>query len=135
MLPSISPQTCPLVSWVVQAGFPSFADTGTDIPLDLTALVVRNPIATYFIRVAGDSMSGAGMRTGDLLVVDRSITPRDGHIVIAVLDGAFTVKRLALTQGQASLVAEHQDYPPIHIDADTDFQVWGVVTTCIHTYC
>ena len=86
----------PLMESPVAAGFPSPAEQYAEMPLDLNELLVRNPPATYFVRASGDSMTGAGIRSGDILVVDRSLDAADGSIVIANVDGEFTVKRLRM---------------------------------------
>lgn len=114
------------------AGFPSPADDFLQRPLDLHDLIVEHPAATFFIRVKGDSMEGAGIFSGDILVVDRSISPKHHHIVVALLDGGFTVKRLILQQGSIRLESAHPAYPSFLISEETDFQVWGVVTYVIH---
>ena len=88
------------VSGSVVAGFPSPAEQYQEPPLDLNELLVKRPAATYFVRVEGDSMVGAGIRDGDLLVVDRSLRPADGDVIIASVDGDFTVKTLRLGNGE-----------------------------------
>ena len=115
-----------------EAGFPSPADDSIDRALDLHEHLVRNQAATFFVRVHGHSMSGAGIRDGDLLVVDRAREPRDGCVVLAAIDGELCIKRLARRGEQACLVPEHEDYPAIELDADTDLLVWGVATFVIH---
>lgn len=116
----------------VQAGFPSPAADEGDKQLDLNAHLVQHPAATFFVRVDGDSMVGANIQRGDILVVDRSLEPQSGKIVVAVVNGEFTVKRLKSVEGVVFLEAENPRYPPIRIDASSDFQVWGVVTYVIH---
>ena len=102
--------TAPLLQSYVSAGFPSTADDKIESDLNLHEHVVSNPPATYFVRARGDSMEGAGIIDGDILVVDRSIQIKDGVIVVAHLDGEFTVKRLVKRGGQYLLVAENQKY-------------------------
>lgn len=116
----------------IYAGFPSPAEDYCESSLDLNEHFVPNPISTYFIRVVGDSMLGAGIHSGDLLIVDRSIEPTSGRIVLAVVDGEFTVKRLIMDKKGVTLLPENPDYTPIEITEDTEFQVWGVVTTVLH---
>lgn len=89
----------PLASEQVAAGFPSPADDYIDVGIDLNEQLIRHPSSTFFLRVSGDSMTGAGIHHGDLLVVDRSLEPCPGRVVVAVLDGAFTLKRLARHRG------------------------------------
>jgi len=123
----------PLFSSLVTAGFPSPADDYIDRRLDLNELLVAHPAATFFVRVAGDSMIGAGIHHGDLLVVDRSVAPSDGNVVIAVVDDELTVKRLSVGAGGIALVPENPDYEPIVIGDPANLIVWGVVTAVVHT--
>lgn len=120
------------VEALVQAGFPSPADDYLETPLNLHELVVKTPAATFFVRVAGDSMLGARIEPGDILVVDRSLTPSSGKIVVAIVNGEFTVKRLKIDGGKMRLQAENPAYPDIPIPEGSDFQVWGVVTYVVH---
>jgi len=122
----------PLYLSTVQAGFPSPAEDYIDKKLDLNEQLVRHPAATFFVRVDGDSMRDAGVTSGDILVVDRAVEPRDGHIVIAALDGELTVKRLRRKNGQVLLVPENSDYAPVTVGPEASFEVWGVVTYIIH---
>lgn len=117
------------------AGFPSPADDYLEKQLDLHELLVEHPEATFFVRVEGDSMQGAGMYSGDILIVDRSLPAKYGKIVVALLDGEFTVKRLVQKNNQIYLVAENPHYPPLKITEESDFQVWGIVTYVIHRTC
>jgi len=123
----------PLYTTHVPAGFPSTTDEHFDQKLDLNEHLIKHPAATFFVRVSGDSMIEAGIHDGDLLVVDRSIEPKDRQIVVAVVDGEFTVKRLAIKNGRLQLIAANPDYQPISITDASDFQVWGTVTHVIHT--
>jgi DNA polymerase V len=122
----------PLFTVSVQAGFPSPADDYYENKLDLNELLVKNKVATYFVRVAGDSMVNAGIHSGDILVVDRSLEATEGKIVIAEVNGELTVKRMERIKGSLCLVAENEAYEPIPITAETQFQIWGVVTYAIH---
>ena len=103
----------PLMATPVAAGFPSPAEQYIESPLDLNELLVHRPAATFFVRAAGDSMTGAGIRPGDILVVDRSLEARDGSIVIACVDNEFTVKYLRMDGGTVSLVPANRRYKPI----------------------
>ena len=123
---------CPLFLEPVAAGFPSPAEGFLDKRLDLNELVVRHPEATFFVRVSGHSMTGAHIQSGDILVVDRSIEAHDGHVVVAVLDGEFTVKRLYRRNGRCVLQPENRAYRPMPIDPEQEFEVWGVVTHVIY---
>ena len=122
----------PLYGCSIAAGFPSPADEYLEGKLDLNQHLVHHPLATYFVRVSGDSMLGAGIHPGDLLIVDRSEEARNGKIVIAVVNGELLVKRLKFEGTQAYLVAENPDYPELKITEAMEFQIWGVVTNVIH---
>ena len=111
----------------VQAGFPSPAEDHLEQRLDQNTLVIDNPSATFFVRVAGESMRGIGITDGDILVVDRSIENWENRIVVAVIDSEFTIKRFTKRNGTVVLEAENPDYPSIRITEEIDFSVWGVV--------
>jgi DNA polymerase V len=123
----------PLFLSGVSAGFPSPADDYLDRKLDLNEHLVKNPAATFFVRVAGDSMIGAGINDNDILVVDRSLEPCSGSIVIAVVNGELTVKRLIRNRNSCRLAAENPDYPDLEIDGEIPLEIWGVVTYAIHS--
>jgi len=126
------PLALPVFSTSVQAGFPSPAEDHIEKRLDINELVVQHPTATFFVRVEGESMIDANIHSGDILVVDRSIQPTHGKIVIAILDGEFTVKRLKIASDGVFLMPENPKYPGIQIESGTEFQIWGVVTYVIH---
>lgn len=117
----------------VSAGFPSPAEDYMESKLDLNDLLIKNPAATFFVRVIGDSMIDAGLNSSDILVVDRSLDPKDGSIVIAVINGDLTVKRLSYQKDSIFLVPENKFYKPIKITDDMNFEVWGVVRSVIHS--
>ena len=117
----------------IYAGFPSPADDFLEKKLDLNEYLIKNPAATFFIRVRGSSMIQAGIFSGDILIVDRSLEPENNAIVVVVIDGEFTVKRLQTSGGQIRLIAENRNYKPIKVTEEMEFQVWGVVTNVIHT--
>ena len=123
----------PLFLSGVSAGFPSPADDYLDRKLDLNEHLVKNPAATFFVRVAGDSMLGAGINDNDILVVDRSLEPCSGSIVIAVVNGELTVKRLIRNKTSCRLAAENTAYPDLDIDEETPLEIWGVATYAIHS--
>ena len=125
---------CPLFICGVSAGFPSPADDHIDRKLDLNELLIQNPAASFFVRVAGDSMKDAGINNGDILVVDRSLQATSGKIIIGIVNGDLTVKRLVRNDTSCKLVAENPDYPPVEISEDMDFNVWGIVTSVIHQF-
>ena len=122
----------PLAGASVAAGFPSPADDYIEAGIDLNEQLIRHPSSTFFLRVSGDSMQGAGILDGDLLVVDRSLEPRPGQIVVAALEGAFTLKRLMRHRGRWRLEAAHPDYPPLELGDSDDHRLWGVATHAIH---
>ena len=122
----------PFMGGAVMAGFPSPAEQYVERSLDLNELLVARPAATYFVRAEGDSMEGVGIRAGDLLVVDRSLKPEDGSVVIACVDGEFTVKTLRLGRNGVRLVAANPAYAPIRFKGEMELQVFGVVTAAIH---
>ncbi len=129
---ALKDESFPLFLSTVSAGFTSPADDYLDQSLDLNALMVRHPAATFFVRVQGDSMLGSGIHSGDILVVDRAIEPKEGNIVVASLDGAFTVKRLSFKNQMVLLLPENPDYAPIEVGQETDFRIFGVVTYVVH---
>jgi len=116
----------------VPAGFPSPAGDYEEDKLDLNKHLIRNPAATFFVRVTGHSMVKAGIHDGDLLVVDRSIEPRDKNVVIAVVNGELTVKRIRIRKNKLTLEAENENYQSQEINDEMEFEVWGVVTSVIH---
>lgn len=140
--PSRQPMWCPLPyvdSPQPQAGFPSPAADYVEDTLDLHTLMVRNPPATFYVRVRGESMKDAGIHDQDILVVDRSLDPVPGRIVVAVVDGDFYVKRLQrLRSGLLALVSENVQeaaiYPDIRLDQVQEHTIWGVVTGAVRRF-
>lgn len=124
----------PVAACSVSAGFPSPAEDHAERRLDLTEILITHPQATFLLRVSGDSMQGAGIFDGDLLVVNRAIKPRHGQVVVAVVDGEFTVKHLHDRNGRVKLKAANPTYPDI-VPGDTQtIEVWGVVTASIKRF-
>jgi DNA polymerase V len=121
----------PLATGPAECGFPSPADDYLENPLDFNELLVTNPAATFAVRLAGESMIGAGMFPGDIAIVDRSITPTNNCIVVAVLDGEFTVKRYRRQGAVVTLVPENDAFSPIIITEERAFEIWGVITRSI----
>ncbi|MCB9480793.1 MAG: translesion error-prone DNA polymerase V autoproteolytic subunit [Desulfobacteraceae bacterium] len=117
----------------VSAGFPSPAEDYVEGSLDLNRHLIKHPAATFFVRVSGNSMINAGIYPNDILIVDRSIEAVHNKIVIAVLNGELTVKRLKLKDKEIYLFPENPDYPPIKIEENHDFEIWGVATNVIHS--
>lgn len=116
----------------VAAGFPSPAQDYFEGDIDLTEMLVDDQAATFIVRVSGESMMNAGISNGDELLVDRSKTPRDGDVVVAVLDGELTVKRLRLTNAGVVLQADNSEHPDIVVSELSELSIWGTVTYCLH---
>lgn len=125
-------QEQPVFPGYIPAGFPSPAADYEQASLDLHKHLIKNRPATFFVRASGDSMIGAGIHANDLLIVDRSIEPRHGAVIIAVVNGDMAVKRLHVRAKQVTLVSENKAYHPITVSPEDEFQVWGVVTYVIH---
>lgn len=122
----------PLYNSQVQAGYPSPSE---DIPaekLDMGSYLVQNPGSTFFVKVVGESMNGAGIFPDDLLIVDRSIKATNGDVVVAVVDGEFTVKRLFITKSKIELRPENKKFAPIVFENESEMNIWGVVRNVIH---
>jgi DNA polymerase V len=122
----------PFAETGVAAGFPSPADDFMELSLDLNRALVQHPAATFYARVKGTSMTDAGIEDGDILVIDKSLDPKDGDIAICFLDGEFTVKRIACRKNGLFLIPANDEFRPIRITEENDFLVWGVVTYIIH---
>lgn len=123
----------PLYSSSVSAGFPLPGDDHIDTELDLNEHLIKHPAATFFVRVSGHSMINAGIHEDDILIVDRSIPPVHGKIVIASVDGQLTVKRLQQKEGKTFLCPENEAYSPIELTDENSTSIWGVVTTVLHS--
>ena len=122
-----APVLVPVVGWAVHAGFPSPAEDHAEGGLDLTRKFVRNPVASFVVRTTGESLTGLGIRQGDYLLVDRSRHPRDGDVVIALVDGHFAAKQYALSRGRIALLSAHPDFPALAWGEGCE--IWGVVTS------
>ena len=116
----------------VYAGFPSPAEDHLDLDLDLNEHLIKHPAATFYVYAKGDSMINSGIHDGDLLIVDRSLNPGLKSIVIAVINGEFTVKRIKKINKELYLMPDNDSYKPIQITIDMNFQIWGIVTHTIH---
>lgn len=116
----------------VPAGCSSPAEDCQDASPDFDEHLVRNPAATFFARTSGDSMLGAGIHSGDILVVDRSLEPAHGRVVVAAVDGELTVKRMYKVDGRVRLVAENPAHAPLEPGPESQVEYWGVVTWVIH---
>jgi len=120
----------PLFEAAVQAGFPSPVDDNIDI--DLHDHLVKNPSTTFCVKAIGESMKDAGIKSGDVMIVDKSLEPKNRSIVLAVIDGEFTVKRVNVNENELYLMPENDSFTPIKITTEMDFKIWGVVTYIIH---
>lgn len=116
----------------VQGGFPSPAQDYNGRRIDLNDVLIKDPTSTYVVRVTGDSMAGAGIAHGDEVIVDRSLTPHDGDVVIAIVDGELTIKRLRIRDDGTFLVPENPKYPVQRLNEHAELKVWGVVTRSLH---
>lgn len=125
--PILTQTKLPYVESLVSAGFPSPAEEYMGGKLDLVQYLIDNPTATFYVRVDGESMIGAGIYPKDIVAVDRSKEPKHGDIVLAVVNNEFTLKRLECNAGSMRLIAENPDYPNINITAEIEFMIWGVV--------
>jgi len=124
----------PLSNDSVSAGFPSPADDYTEENIDLNEHLISNPFSTFFLRVKGDSMINAGIKDKDLIIVDKSLIAKPGNIIIAMIDGEFTIKRLSIKNDELYLKAENHNYPDFSFKNHIDVQIWGVVIYSIHSY-
>ena len=129
---TVSTLKLPLFAGEVRTGFPSPADDYVEAELDLVAHLIQHPSATYFLRAKGTSMIGAGIYDGDLLIVDRSLEPKQGHIVIMSVDGELTCKTLGKIGNRPYLLASNPEFRPIPLEGK-ECQVWGVVTHNVHS--
>ena len=128
----LSTRLIPLVKETISAGFPSPAEDYIELGIDLNKYLIKNPISTFFLRVSGNSMNNAGIYNNDLLIIDRSINPNPGHIVVALIDGEFTLKRLIKEGNNYYLKAAKENYPAINLYEYIDIQIWGVAIYSIH---
>jgi len=124
----------PFLSDSISAGFPSPADDYVEENIDLNEYLISNPFSTFFLRVKGDSMMNAGIKDKDLIIVDKSLTAKPGNIIIAMIDGEFTIKRLSMKNNELYLKAENHNYPDFSFKNHIDVQIWGVVIYSIHSY-
>ena len=127
-----SSRLLPLASETISAGFPSPAEDYIEPGIDLNKYLIKNSISTFFLRVSGNSMNNAGIYNNDLLIIDRSINPNPGHIVVALIDGEFTLKRLIKEGNNYYLKAAKENYPAINLYEYIDIQIWGVAIYSIH---
>lgn len=120
-----------LASGEISAGFPSPADDYLDVSLDLNKELIKNPSSTFLGRVKGLSMKDAGIDEGDILIIDKSLEPKNNSIAVCFIDGEFTLKRIKINKKEVFLVPANSDYKPVKINEDNDFMIWGVVSYVI----
>jgi DNA polymerase V len=125
--PKTNKDKVPLVEGI-RAGFPSPAEDYTEPTLDLNRYVTKNPASTFYARITGDSMIGADIHDGDIVVIDKSLEPKDGNIAVCFIDGEFTLKRILLEKGHLWLQPANPKFKPIEITEENHFLVWGIVT-------
>ncbi|BCX14100.1 MAG: SOS-response transcriptional regulator UmuD-like protein [Candidatus Dojkabacteria bacterium] len=123
----------PIATESVKAGFPSPASDFVEKSLDLNEFLINNPVSTFFVRVSGDSMEEYKIFDGDILIIDRSIKPTNNKIVLAMLDGEFTVKKIVIKNSEITLLPGNAKYSPIKPNLE-NFEVWGVVTATIRKF-
>jgi DNA polymerase V len=124
----------PLATVSISAGFPSPADDFMDVSIDLNKELIKNPAATFYGRVKGDSMKDVGIHHGDLLVIDKSLEPQNGKIAVCFIDGEFTVKKIKIEKDCCYLVAANEKYAPIKITNENHFLIWGIVVHVIKSF-
>ncbi|MFY7938284.1 MAG: LexA family protein [Flavobacterium sp.] len=124
----------PFVDTGISAGFPSPADDFIELTIDLNKFLVKHKDTTFFARVKGHSMKNAGIYDGDLLVIDKSLSPQDGKIAICQIDGEFTVKRIKIEKEIVWLIAENEEYKPIKVTPENEFMIWGIVIHSIKSF-
>lgn len=137
LMPSTSPISRRGIRYPCSSGdcrpdFPPPADDYIEGKLDLNRHLIKHPAATFFVRMTDDSMTGAGIHSGDMLIVDHSLEVVDGNVVVAALDGELTVKRLYKRNQTLRLLPSNSNYQPIEIQTQQSFEIWGVVTNVIH---
>ncbi|HLW29715.1 MAG TPA: translesion error-prone DNA polymerase V autoproteolytic subunit, partial [Brumimicrobium sp.] len=124
----------PFVDTGINAGFPSPADDFIELSIDLNRTLIKNKDTTFFAKVRGHSMKNAGINDGDLLVIDRSLEPRDNKIAICQIDGEFTVKRIKIEKDIIWLIAENEDFKSIKVTPENEFIIWGIVIHSIKSF-
>ena len=124
----------PIIDEGISAGFPSPAQDFVDISIDLNKELIKNPSATFYGRVKGDSMKDLGIDNGDLLIIDKSLEPKNGRIAVCYIDGEFTMKKIKIEKDCCWLIPANDKYKPIRVDEDNEFIVWGIVVHVIKSF-
>lgn len=118
----------------IQAGFPSPADDYIADPIDLNRELILHPVATFMGRVRGDSMINAGIYNGDLLIIDKSLTPKTGDVAVCFIDGEFTIKYIKISNNNVLLIPANPEFPTITVNENNEFMIWGIVTYSVHRH-
>lgn len=126
--------TIPYHNTGIQAGFPSPADDYMESPIDLNQELISHPVSTFMGRVRGDSMKEAGIFDGDLLIIDKSLKPKNGDVAVCFIDGEFTIKYIKISPKSIWLIPANDEYTPIKITEENDFVIWGIVTYSIRKH-
>jgi len=126
-----SEEALPMVDGI-SAGFPSPAEEYTELAIDLNKELIRHPSSTFYGRVRGNSMIDAGINDGDILIIDKSLEPRNGQKAVCFINGEFTIKTLKLEKGKIWLIPANDKFKPMEVTAGNEFIVWGIVTYVIH---
>lgn len=121
----------PIADDGIKAGFPSPAQDFMDLAIDLNKELVRHPASTFYGRVRGDSMQGAGVYDGDILIIDKSLEPQNGDMAVCFVDGEFTIKHIRIEKDVVWLIPANDHYKPIKVTEENDFLIWGIVTYSI----
>lgn len=125
----------PFLESLIPAGFPSPADDYMEMSLDLNEKLIRNPSSTFFAQISGSSMINAGISDGDIVIVDKSLQPKDDSVLVCIIDGEFTLKRFKkIDEESAFLMPDNPEFDPIKINKHNNFMIWGVVTYTIHKH-
>lgn len=124
----------PVLSTPISAGFPSPALDFIDLSIDMNKYLIKRPTSTFYGRVKGQSMKDVGISDGDLLVIDKSIAPKDDQVAVCYLDGEFTLKKIKLEKDICWLIPANESYQPIQVTSQNDFLIWGIVTHVIKAF-
>ena len=124
----------PVLSTPISAGFPSPALDFIDLSIDMNKYLIKRPTSTFYGRVKGQSMKDVGISDGDLLVIDKSIAPKDDQVAVCYLDGEFTLKKIKLEKDICWLIPANEEYQPIQVTIQNDFLIWGIVTHVIKAF-
>lgn len=121
----------PIANEGIKAGFPSPAQDFMDLAIDLNRELVKHPASTFYGRVKGDSMIDAGIHDGDILIIDKSLDPKDGDMAVCYIDGEFTIKYIKIEKEAVFMIPANNNYQPVKVTAENDFLIWGIVTYSI----